>query len=71
MSDEPIGLMDLQKVAAVLAVSPRHALNLVQRGILPPAVKLGRCSRWRVTDIQDALGKLGGGGRGPGRPRGK
>ena len=70
MTDESIGLLDLQSVAALLAVSPRHALNLVERGILPAPIKLGRCSRWRSSDIQSALAELEGSKAGStGRPR--
>ena len=70
MMPEDDSLLDLRGVAEFLAVSPRHALNLVDRGVLPEPIKLGRCSRWRRSDIQSALAELEGPQAGStGRPR--
>lgn len=51
-------LVDLQRIADYLGISQRHAYNLVARGILPPPIKLGRSSRWRLADIRTFVEKL-------------
>lgn len=48
-------LFPLGACAKRLCISERHFLNLVMRGVLPNPIKLGRCSRWRLSDIEAAL----------------
>lgn len=47
----PAELLDVVAVAALLSISPRTVLRLAARGILPPALKLGRCRRWSRRSI--------------------
>jgi excisionase family DNA binding protein len=45
-------LMGVREVAARLAVSTRTAWKLAYAGKLPAPVRLGRCVRWRASDLQ-------------------
>ncbi len=48
--------LDTKQLAALLGVHPRTVVRLVQRGELPPPIRLGpRILRWRVTDIERAI----------------
>jgi len=48
---EPLLISDVQ-AAALAGVSRRTWHRLRAAGKLPPAVKLGRCLRWRRADIE-------------------
>jgi predicted DNA-binding transcriptional regulator AlpA len=39
-------LIDVKAVAALLDCSPRHVTRLEEAKRMPPAIKLGRLSRW-------------------------
>lgn len=56
----PAELVDVVAVAALLSVSPRTVLRLAARGILPPALKLGRCRRWSRRSIMRFIDAVGG-----------
>lgn len=55
ISQLTLRLLTLENSARQLSISPRHFLNLVARRALPSPIKLGRCSRWRLSDIEAAL----------------
>lgn len=58
--------IDTKQLAATLGIHPRTVARLVQRGELPPPIRLGpRILRWRVTDLEKALEQrsLSGDGR--------
>lgn len=48
---EPV-LIDVKAVAAMLGCSARHVTRLEDSGQLPPAIKLGRLSRWNRATIE-------------------
>lgn len=51
-------LLDLGGVAALLNISGRHVLNLVACGVMPAPLRLGRCVRWRRSDILRVIRRL-------------
>lgn len=51
-------LVGLRGVAARLAVCTRTVHRLIAQGELPPPVKVGRASRWFVSDVQAYLARL-------------
>ncbi len=44
-------LLRVEQVADVLGISKRTVWRLVSGGILPPPVTLGRCKRWKHSDV--------------------
>jgi len=40
-------LIDVRAVASLLGCSPRHVTRLEEAKQMPPAIKLGRLSRWQ------------------------
>lgn len=48
-------LVDVQGLADMLCVEVTTAWNWRKRGLLPPAVVIGRRIRWSVSDISDWL----------------
>jgi len=45
------GLVDSNRVAELLAVSPRTVWALTSQGAIPKPVRLGRCVRWLEDEI--------------------
>jgi excisionase family DNA binding protein len=39
-------MLDVEQLAELLGVSPRHVRRLADAGKCPPAVRLGKCARW-------------------------
>lgn len=52
------GLVDDQAGAVALGISRPTFWRLVSRGELPPPLKIGRASRWRVTDVDALVARL-------------
>ena len=66
----PTLLIDGKACAAMLGISHRTLLRLVERGEAPVPVKLGRLTRWRAADVNayvNGLGRPAGGAEGPPR----
>lgn len=51
-------LVDRKEAAAMLGVSLRSFLRLVERGVAPAPVRLGRLTRWRVADLEAFAARL-------------
>ncbi len=49
--------MTSHEVAEMFTCSERHIENLVKRGEFPERMKLGRCVRFRRSDIVQFIGK--------------
>jgi predicted DNA-binding transcriptional regulator AlpA len=49
-------LLDIREVARRLNVSTRHIATLEKRGLIPPAIRVGRCLRWDPRRIEDFIG---------------
>jgi predicted DNA-binding transcriptional regulator AlpA len=47
---EPV-MIDVKAVAAMLGCSTRHVTRLEEAELMPPAIKLGRLSRWQRETI--------------------
>jgi len=47
------GLVNIERVAELLAVSPEHTRRLNELGSMPRPVRLGRSVRWRISDIRE------------------
>ena len=45
------GLVDANRAAELLAVSPRTVWALVSKGAMPKPIRLGRCVRWLEDEI--------------------
>lgn len=45
-------MLDVKACAATVGVSPRSWLRLVKRGEAPAPLKLGRLTRWRLSDVE-------------------
>ena len=50
---EPSVLVDVDQVAAMLDVSPRHVYRLVDGGKMPAPLKLGAANRWPRAGLLD------------------
>jgi len=48
-------MIDTQEVAGVLRVNPRTVKRLERLQRLPPAIKVGRKSLWKLADVQAFL----------------
>ena len=55
----PALLIDGKACAAMLGISHRTLLRLVERGDAPVPVKLGRLTRWRAADVLAYVNALG------------
>lgn len=51
-------MIDLNTVAGLLGICSRTVHRLVAAGVLPPPAKIGRSSRWFMTDIDTYMDKL-------------
>jgi predicted DNA-binding transcriptional regulator AlpA len=47
----PHRLADMQLFCGVLGIAPSTFHRFMAEGRLPPAIKVGRCNRWRETDV--------------------
>lgn len=45
-------LLSIPEVAARLKCSRRAVIRWRDAGVLPPALKVGRCVRWRAGDVE-------------------
>ena len=54
-ADLPQAVISARTGAALLDVSERQWHRLVQRGLLPRPIKLGRNTRWRMAEVEAAL----------------
>lgn len=50
-------LLGVAALADRLSVSQRTVWRLAARGVLPPAVRLGACTRWRASDIAEWIAR--------------
>lgn len=48
----PPAMLNVQEVAALLKCSARHVTRLEESGQMPPAIKLGRLSRWNRAAVE-------------------
>ena len=46
-------LLNCEEAAAIIGISKRHWYRLVSEGTAPAPVRLGRCVRWRQTDLDE------------------
>ena len=59
---EPKGLLlRVGDVANTLDISVRHVWSMYAEGLLPEPIRLGRCTRWRESDIRRWLERQGTG----------
>ena len=54
-ADLPTAVISARTGAELLDVSERQWHRLVQRGLLPRPIKLGRNTRWRLAEVEAAL----------------
>ena len=54
-ADLPAAVISAKTGAELLDVSERQWHRLVQRGLLPRPIRLGRNTRWRMTEVEAAL----------------
>jgi excisionase family DNA binding protein len=47
--------MSINSLADYLDVSKNTALRLVERGVLPPPIQLGRLKRWDQAEVKQAI----------------
>ena len=45
----------VKEVCAFLGISRKQVYMLARNGVLPFGAKLGKCRRWRLSDIQAAI----------------
>lgn len=50
-------LLRADDVIRILAISRSQMYDLIRMGILPAPIKLGKCSRWRNSDILAAISR--------------
>jgi predicted DNA-binding transcriptional regulator AlpA len=48
-------LWDIHQVAKRLKVSSRHVATLRKRGLIPQAIRVGRCLRWDPRSIDEFI----------------
>lgn len=46
------GLVDVREVARLASCSTRHVFRLVERGLIPAPVKVGRLTRFKRDEIE-------------------
>ena len=54
-ADLPQAVVSARTGAALLDVSERQWHRLVQRGLLPKPIRLGRNTRWKLAEVEAAL----------------
>lgn len=54
-ADLPAAVISARTGAELLDVSERQWHRLVQRGLLPKPIRLGRNTRWRLAEVEAAL----------------
>ena len=54
-ADLPQAVISARTGAELLDVSERQWHRLVQRGLLPKPIRLGRNTRWRLSQVEAAL----------------
>ncbi len=58
--DEPLAgrlALSAAEVAGALGISVRSVWRMASTGEIPPAVKIGRCARWRCASLEAWLQK--------------
>jgi len=56
--DDESQLLRAEQCADILSVSRATFFNYVNRDILPPPIKIGCLSRWRRSDLDDAVNEM-------------
>ncbi|HRK09495.1 MAG TPA: helix-turn-helix domain-containing protein [Thauera sp.] len=54
-ADLPAALIAARTGAELLDISERQWHRLVQRGLLPKPIRLGRNTRWKLAEVEAAL----------------
>jgi len=54
-ADLPAALIAARRGAELLDISERQWHRLVQRGLLPKPIRLGRNTRWKLAEVEAAL----------------
>lgn len=54
-ADLPLAVISARTGAELLDVSERQWHRLVQRGLLPRPIRLGRNTRWKLAEVEAAL----------------
>jgi len=54
-ADLPAAVISARTGAELLDVSERQWHRLVQRGLLPKPIRLGRNTRWKLAEVEAAL----------------
>jgi predicted DNA-binding transcriptional regulator AlpA len=57
-ADLPAAMISARTGSELLDVSERQWHRLVQRGLLPKPIRLGRNTRWRLAEVEAALEAL-------------
>jgi len=57
-ADLPCAVISAKTGAELLDVSERQWHRLVQRGLLPKPIRIGRNTRWRLAEVEVALEAL-------------
>ncbi len=52
-------LLDTPAVAAIYRISIRSVPRLVEAGVIPPPIRIGRAVRWLPADIRASFEQLG------------
>jgi len=55
MTTEFEGYLTANDLAEFLRMSRSNVYSLVQRGILPPGIRIGGCRRWNMAEIRSFL----------------
>ena len=61
ISKKPVLLLKPQQAAEILAISPRKLWSLTASGEIP-AIRVGRCKRYTVTDLEAWIEQKNNGG---------
>jgi predicted DNA-binding transcriptional regulator AlpA len=51
-------LINISEMSAILCLSKSSIYNFINEGKLPYPVKIGRSSRWRLSEVIAAIGNL-------------
>jgi prophage regulatory protein len=54
----PPCLVDVEAAARMLDISARSIWRFVEQGHFPKPLRLGRATRWRLSDLEEFIGEL-------------
>ena len=55
-----VTLLNVQQVAALLGLHPRTVWKMALTGEIPPPIRVGaKSKRWRLSDLQQFVGRKG------------